>query len=279
MMKGTIFARSQVGQGSCFSIHLPLVQVCHQSNRAKTEQRRLAVQTVHFQPANVLLVDDIESNRLLIKAYLEPYPELHIIEAATAKQALDLVATQSFGLILMDKRLPDLHGNEVCQKIRAMPGQATTPIIMITASAIVLPASQQKLFYNLKLNKPITKMDLLLAMQTLLPLDNNTEINSPAVPTATSVSSQITSSENRAKLLELLTVDYQEQITKINASGAFEIDALIEIAEQLLKLAAQYQQQALTDWANTLQLQAQLFDIANLAKTLARFDSLLEQLQ
>lgn len=48
-------------------------------------------------------------------------------------------------------------------------------------------------------------------------------------------------------------------------------------AEKLLQLAEQYHCQVLADWATTLKTQAELFDLANLPKTLS-FDSLISEL-
>lgn len=62
------------------------------------------------------MVDDVESNRLLIKACLKPYPELQIVEAETGTQALALIEAQQFDLIFMDRRLPDMVGDSICEK-------------------------------------------------------------------------------------------------------------------------------------------------------------------
>jgi PAS domain S-box-containing protein len=65
MMAGTISVRSQLGKGSCFSIHLPEVEVCPEANLL-AEKRILTIKNEHFQAATVLIVDDIEFNRLVM---------------------------------------------------------------------------------------------------------------------------------------------------------------------------------------------------------------------
>jgi PAS domain S-box-containing protein len=279
MMGGTISVRSQVGKGSCFSIALPEVEICNPAEISNAECNHLPTKAIHFQPATLLLVDDIESNRLLIKSYLLQYPELQIIEATSGEQALTLAAAQFFDLIFMDRRLSDADGDSICQKIRAMPEKADIPIIMITASAIVLPEQQHNPFYNLQLNKPIAKTDLLYAMQTLLPLDASAEIN-PQQPAASAdmFDAEPAVTKNVTELIALLRTHYQKQLAGFNNSGVLEIDVLIETAEELLNIAAQYHCHILADWANTLKSQAELFDLENLPKTLAYFPLLLEQL-
>jgi CheY-like chemotaxis protein len=270
--------RSQVGKGSCFSIELPQVEICNQTEMLNAEKNRFFAQKIHFQPARLLLVDDIESNRLLIKTYLNHHPELQIIEACNGEQALALIATQPFDLILMDRRLPDLEGDSVCEKIRAMPDKAIIPIIMITASVIMQPEEQRSPFYNLQLNKPIAKADLLVAMQTFLPLDDHVEIASQLSTPKTVKVYERANVENLAELVELLRSVYQKRIVELNSSGAVQVDTFIEIAEQLLEIAQQYHYSPLYEWANTLKTQSELFDLASLPKTLSCFDDLIDNL-
>jgi len=280
MMGGCISVRSQVGKGSCFSIDLPQVEICYPTERVNAEKNSFYAKTIYFQPATLLLVDDIESNRLLIKAYLYAYPELRIIEAETATQALALIAAQDFDLIFMDRRLPDLDGDSVCQKIKAMPDKAAIPIIMITASALFLPEEQHSPFYNLQLNKPITKPELLSALQSLLALQNETKITASVV-TATATErlvEQPQSVENWSELVVLLRSHYQPQIANLNNEGGLQINDFIEIAEELLPVAETYSCQPLADWAMMLKNQAELFDITALPKTLSDFEDLIKQL-
>ncbi len=275
IMGGSISVRSEIEKGSCFTITFLQVEICKQIEFKQIEQQRLA-NFLHFHPATLLLVDDIESNRLLIKAYLQPYSELQIIEAENAEQALTLVKAQPVDLIFMDKRLPDMNGDEVCQQIRAIPEKSAIPIIMITASAIVLE-EQHSPFYNLQLNKPIGKSDLLSAMQTLLPLDNSVAINSlPLFNTTATATEEMP--ENWEELIELINSVYQPKIAAFINSGGLQIYAFIEIADELIQLAQQYHCDALANWANLFKNQAELFDVENLSKTLSRFDDVIGQL-
>jgi len=279
MMGGTISVCSQASKGSCFTLALPAVEICTFPSFTAGNESCLPSASVRFQPATLLLVDDIESNRLLIKAYLYSYPELRIIEAETGAQALALIAAQDFDLIFMDRRLPDLDGDSVCQKIKAMPDKAAIPIIMITASALFLPEEQHSPFYNLQLNKPITKPELLFALQSLLALQDETKITASVVTAAATdgLVEQPQSVENWFELVALLRSHYLPQITKLNNEGGLQINDFIEIAEELLPLAETYSCQPLADWAMMLKNQAELFDITALPKTLSDFENLIKQ--
>ena len=200
-----------------------------------------------------------------------------VIDADTGEKALELVSEQRFDLILMDKILPDLDGETVCEKIRAMPDCKDIPIIMLTASALSSTNQQSPVFYNTRINKPVSKNELLAAMQLFLPTVVTLELVIEA--TMEDILEDVMSPENRQELLELLTDRYLDSIKQLSLSGAFEIAVLIDTAEQLLTVAKQTQCSLLAAWASTLKNQAELFDITNLSKTLSGFEKLLNKLK
>jgi PAS domain S-box-containing protein len=278
MMGGTISVRSEQGEGSCFSLHLADVKICKNVILAQETQTQTAAPLQPFKPAKLLLVEDIEANRLLIQSYLQGFPELAIFEAETAQQALTLVTQQSFDLILMDKRLPDGDGDELCQKIKRLADYAAVPIIMITASAVQLPSEQMQTFYNVQLNKPVNKQELLAAMRQFLPEQDVQASHLAVEATAAKVSAveHAGSVENQAELLTMLKNNYQRKINQLNQSGAFQVDLIIELADSLLVLNERYHYAPLQQWAETLKEQAELFDLNSLPKTLSGFNRLLE---
>jgi two-component system cell cycle response regulator len=83
--------------------------------------------------ARVLVVDDIPSNVLLLKAQLSA----HYFEVATAcdgYEALRLIESDPPDIVLLDIMMPGISGYEVCRRVRHMPGAtASIPIVMVTA--------------------------------------------------------------------------------------------------------------------------------------------------
>lgn len=80
----------------------------------------------------VLCVDDDEDSRVMLTALLR----LALIEAkavGTAAQALSLIQTERFDLYLLDSRLPDLDGFELCRRMRAL--DLHTPILFFSGAA------------------------------------------------------------------------------------------------------------------------------------------------
>jgi len=87
-----------------------------------------------LRPPLVLLADDQEWSSRSLESILGPngYAVLH---AYTGRQAMELARSAQPDLLILDAKLPDLSGIEVCRLIRADPRfDATTPIV-ITSSA------------------------------------------------------------------------------------------------------------------------------------------------
>jgi putative two-component system response regulator len=91
------------------------------------------VQRIQRGVSNILLVDDEQFQRELEKEILSK-DSYNIIEAENGEQALDLLKESEFDLVLIDKNMPGISGDEVCHRIRNEIGNALLPVIMVTAS-------------------------------------------------------------------------------------------------------------------------------------------------
>ncbi|WOR15150.1 PleD family two-component system response regulator [Hyphomonas sp. FCG-A18] len=82
--------------------------------------------------ARVLVVDDIEANRRLMKAKLEN--RYHTVSlAANGHEALDLAVREEPQIILLDVMMPGMDGYEVCRRLKTMPETRHIPVAMLTA--------------------------------------------------------------------------------------------------------------------------------------------------
>ena len=85
-----------------------------------------------FGPAHILVVDDQEANRLLLRDVLEP--EGHrVTEAASGVAALQIVGELKPDVVLLDVTMPGVDGLEVCRRLKADPGTAAIPVLLVTA--------------------------------------------------------------------------------------------------------------------------------------------------
>jgi phosphoserine phosphatase RsbU/P len=81
---------------------------------------------------NILIVDDIGKNIQVLASILNN--EKYAISFATdGRQALEMIESEDYDLILLDVMMPDIDGFEVCRKIKKMKGKKDVPIIFLTA--------------------------------------------------------------------------------------------------------------------------------------------------
>jgi signal transduction histidine kinase len=82
----------------------------------------------------ILIVDDEDRNRELLHDLLEV--EGHTIFAATnGQQAIDLLATETVDLVLLDVNMPGMDGFETTRRLRADARTVSLPILLVTALA------------------------------------------------------------------------------------------------------------------------------------------------
>lgn len=81
----------------------------------------------------ILIVDDLASNRIILKVKLNAACH-ETIQAASGTAALELAKREQPTLILLDMVLPDLSGIEVCRRLRVDPETQHIPVVIITAS-------------------------------------------------------------------------------------------------------------------------------------------------
>jgi DNA-binding response OmpR family regulator len=80
----------------------------------------------------ILVVDDDTAIRDTL-AYNLRAEGYHVVTAGDGLGAMEAASVGSVSLILLDLMLPRLDGLEVCRRLRAQPGTATIPILMLTA--------------------------------------------------------------------------------------------------------------------------------------------------
>lgn len=83
----------------------------------------------------ILLVEDVEDNRVLARFLLEAHGH-QIIEAKNGAEAIALTEIHRPMLVLMDLSLPEVDGWEATRQIKCQPHLAHIPIVAVTAHAM-----------------------------------------------------------------------------------------------------------------------------------------------
>ena len=118
----------------------------------------------------ILVVDDVQSNVLLLKALLGR-EGFGIVYAMNGTEALEKVKSEHPDLILLDVMMPDMDGFEVAGRLKVEPEQAEIPIIFLTVlndSASVVKGFQ--LGANDFISKPFRREELLIRVEHQLSL-------------------------------------------------------------------------------------------------------------
>jgi PAS domain S-box-containing protein len=124
---------------------------------------------------SILVVDDNNEIRHLFSACLRD-AGYQVLEAATGQQGLHLAQTRFPDLILLDVRLPDINGVEVCRQIKGNPKMKDVFIALCSGVAI---SDDQKVSgfecgADEYLVKPFGVRELLARVRTLVRLRNTT---------------------------------------------------------------------------------------------------------
>lgn len=160
-MGGRLTARSQEGQGSTFTLEIPLFFCQH----GQCAGRSMPAASAPPTQLNVLLVEDNAVNRSVIEAMLQSLGH-RVICASDGQQAIDLLAHEPISLVLMDCRLPVLDGYQTSRLIRQRFTAAQLPIIALTANA--LPGDREACLasgMNDYLAKPFKRTELQRLLQ------------------------------------------------------------------------------------------------------------------
>jgi DNA-binding response OmpR family regulator len=88
--------------------------------------------------APILIVDDDAAVRELLASHLGR-EGFEIRQAASGEAALRLIDTEAVSLVILDMRMPGLSGTDVIGALRARPGMATLPIMVLTGQGDTYP--------------------------------------------------------------------------------------------------------------------------------------------
>ena len=132
-MNGNIDLISTPEKGSQFDLFIPKVKIVSCEDNAY-KKIPLVRKEIRFLPVRVLVVDDIESNRVLLQELLTKH-NLHITTASNGQEALSIAKKIKPAIIIMDTRMPVMNGIDAARNFKRNVTTANIPIIALTASS------------------------------------------------------------------------------------------------------------------------------------------------
>ncbi len=160
MMEGELTVKSEPGEGSTFSLSIPLVTGESETpaqNRSSLTGDKPGEQDKQFD-GRILVAEDVYTNQLLIKAILGKMG-FEVVIAEDGQEAVEKALSETFDIILMDMHMPRLNGIDATKQIRE--AGSATPIMALTAS--LASSDRQKCIAagcNEYLSKPIDRAEL-----------------------------------------------------------------------------------------------------------------------
>jgi len=124
-----------------------------------------------FLPHRVLLVDDSQTTRSFAMAALEAEGDLEVSVARSGFEALKILPSGDFDLVITDINMPDINGLELIRFARSHARYADTPLIIISTEGRDTDRERaMSLGANEYLVKPFTPEALVQAVRRYLAL-------------------------------------------------------------------------------------------------------------
>lgn len=196
---------------------------------------------------NILIIDDNAKNIQIIGQELQAQG-YNVSFATSGPEALDILKTPEFDLILLDILMPGMDGFEVCKRIKSKPKAARIPIIFLTAKA-----DKQSVVKGFRLGandyvaKPFNGEELLLRVKTQIDLMKQKEkmenLNQVLAERVKEKTAEITLANQKLMVLEKAKSDFLTLISHEMRTPLNIINGFTEILRESLRHTDQHMEE------------------------------------
>jgi two-component system sensor histidine kinase EvgS len=272
IMNGSIFVNSAPNRGSRFEVIFRDVSVAE--TMMPENGKQFDTSAIIFEDATVLVVDDIESNRYLIKEYLLN-TKIYVIEAENGQKAMIFAEQYQPDLILMDIRMPGMDGYQTVRQIRNHEELRHIPVIALTAS--VLEEAKEKIMqsgFDGYLLKPVHRDALFHALSRFIPYSKKSDTKEPDPEKDLQETLSPESLEKISQVVELLENDLMKEWESAVQNEVFE--DIEKFGNRMQSLGKENSLKRLEKFGADLMMYAELFDVDQIKSLLHSYPELIE---
>ncbi|MDD3343333.1 MAG: transporter substrate-binding domain-containing protein [Sulfurospirillaceae bacterium] len=265
LMGGSLQVQSTVAKGSNFIIKLHNLDIASMQNSDTQNNPTLNYNSIDFEKAVILVADDVEQNRHLIKESFST-SLIEVIEAIDGLDAIEKVKTYPIDLVLMDIRMPNLDGYNATRIIKE---SYDIPIIALTASIMqedLAKIKEQR--FDGYLRKPVSQDELYSELVKFLKYTTK----SPDIVHEEVI--EVDNLDNLKQFLQVLDIEplYQAAITQ----NDFEI--ITQFASALQEISARYKITYVQHYSQALLEKIDTFEIAQIEMMLRDYPRIIKTL-
>ncbi len=282
LLNGAISLESEIDKGSTFCVNFNNISYKEKAKDADLNiSYNLDIDSISFNNRLVLVVDDTEINRKLIRAYLSG-KDLRIIETNNGSDAVNLIKTEKPDIVFMDLRMPVMDGYEACATIKKESLLKHIPIIALTAANIEEdePLIKEAGFDGY-LIKPIKREILITEIYKYLNAGDTISVNTIVKqPEDLSIVEEVLDDYKKKEIKEfifLLRTSYLPKVSYLlNTMVINQIDLFVK---EILELSQKNNVILIYNWANELTSYLNSFDLPAIIKTLNDFGKAIDNLE
>jgi PAS domain S-box-containing protein len=272
LMKGAISLKSELGKGSTFAVKIP--EIAYKRDFVSTNIKiQINPSDIIFEPATILVVDDVEHNRSFIRDTLKN-SNIKVIEADEGFKALEMAKKELPDLIISDIRMPNMDGFELLDRLKAAKKVKNIPVLAYSAS--VLKDQKERIhlsqFVGL-LTKPVNITDLYLELMNHLKYKEAGKGKPDQQPEDNSGDSIV----NLPDLIKSLESDFQETWKDFEIRQP--IGEIRKFGESLIQLGTEHEATLIIQYGKELQNAADSFNIEAILNLLKQYTVRIEKLK
>ena len=268
VMGGDISVISTPNNGSTFKVLIPNIDIASLTDLSQSKTDKSVIneeQNFEFEAANLLVVDDVPSNRELIIHAFEG-SNISCYQASNGIEAIEVYKSERINLVIMDIRMPKMDGYEAAKRIKSIDPKA----IVVALTASVMRNEQEafrKEYFDDYLRKPISKQALLSSLSKFLPCSVTHETQA-----GVNEKTPMPDSLEQGMLSNTLIALYK------TAKSTNAISDIKNFHHELAITAHNHQNQALETLADSLEDKIENFDIGGIQQLLHNFKALSQQI-